>query len=65
MHAHTYTGRWLVRTGDGTLRLQHESARAVRRRLALSPRQYKKRRKAATRSGMDRYLAPFLRREVR
>lgn len=54
----------MVRTGDGTLRLQHESARAVRRRLNLSPRQYKKRLKAAKRSGLDRYLTPFMRREI-
>lgn len=64
MTAHTYTGQWLVRTGDGTLRHQHETARAVRRRLNLSHRQYKKRLKAAKRSGLDIYLAPFMRREV-
>lgn len=57
-------GRWLVRPGDGTLRHTHETARAVRRRLNLSPRQYKKRLKAAKRSGLSRYLQPFLRREV-
>lgn len=56
--------RWLVRTGDGTLRHTHETARAVRRRLNLSPRQYKKRLKAAKRSGLSLYLQPFLRREV-
>lgn len=56
--------RWLVRPGDGTLRHTHETARAVRRRLNLSPRQYKKRLKAAKRSGLSRYLQPFLRREV-
>lgn len=64
MTAHTYTGQWLVRTGNGTLRHQHETARAVRRRLNLSPRQYKKRLKAAKRSGLDIYLAPFMRREA-
>lgn len=64
MTAHTYTGQWLVRTGDGTLRHQHETARAVRRRLNLSHWQYKKRLKAAKRSGLDIYLAPFMRREV-
>ncbi len=57
-------GRWLVRPGDGTLRHTHETARAVRRRLHLSPRQYKKRLKAAKRSGLSLYLQPFLRREV-
>jgi len=57
-------GRWLVRPGDGTLRHTHETARAVRRRLNLSPRQYKKRLKAAKRSGLSLYLQPFLRREV-
>jgi hypothetical protein len=64
MTSHTYTGQWLVRTGDGTLRHQYETSRAVRRRLNLSPRQYKKRLKAAKRSGLDIYLAPFMRREV-
>lgn len=54
----------LVRPGEGTLRHTHETARAVRRRLHLSPRQYKKRLKAAKRSGLSRYLQPFLRREV-
>lgn len=57
-------GRWLVRPGEGTLRHTHETARAVRRRLHLSPRQYKKRLKAAKRSGLSLYLQPFLRREV-
>lgn len=57
-------GRWLVRPGDGTLRHTHATARAVRRRLNLSPRQYKKRLKAAKRSGLSLYLQPFLRREV-
>ena len=57
-------GRWLVRPGDGTLRHTHETARAVRRRLHLSPRQYKKRLKAAKRSGLSLYLQPFMRREV-
>lgn len=62
--SHTFHGRWLVRTGDGTLQYDHETARAVRRRLHLSPRQYRKQLKAALRSGDGKQLLPFMRREV-
>jgi len=58
------SSRWLVRTGGGTLQHEHETARAVRRRLNLSPRQYRKRLKAALRSGDGKQLLPFIRREV-
>lgn len=67
MHSasHVFHGRWLARaTIDGTLQYEHETARAVRRRLHLSPRQYKKRLKAALRSGDGKQLLPFMRREV-
>lgn len=61
---HAYTGRWLVTQGQGTLQYDHETTRAVRRRLNLSPRQYKKQLKAALRSADGKQLLPFMRREV-
>lgn len=56
-----WIGRWLIRRDldGGSLRHEYETARAVRRRLGLSARQYKKRVKAHTRSG---YIPPELRR---
>lgn len=54
--------RYLIQTGQGTLRHQYETPRAVRRRLGLSARQYKKRLKAHKRTG---YLPQaFMRRQV-
>jgi hypothetical protein len=70
--AHTHTpnlvheprkARWLSSANlSETLRHQYETPRAVRRRLGLSARQYKKRLKAHKRTG---YLPQaFMRRQV-